>query len=145
ANIHNTTSPHQARHLWAEYTIRRFDGAVIDLITEHFRHRHSDNFIKAYYEDALRERERDDIELSYIEEILRRIGSCNESLPGFFGAAAKRARNELRKAALISFDDFEFAVASLTENIVITVDEWGYCLLRKGEEQLAKCWNKDLG
>ncbi|MDQ2194487.1 MULTISPECIES: hypothetical protein [unclassified Vibrio] len=145
AKIHNTTTPHQARHLWAEYTIRRFDGAVIDLITEHFRHRYSDNFIRSYYEDALRERERDDIELAYIEDILRRIGSRDESLSGFYGPAAKRARNELRKALLISTDDFDFVLASLTESIIITVDEWGYCLLRKDEESLAKCWNKDLG
>ncbi|MBF4323631.1 hypothetical protein, partial [Vibrio anguillarum] len=121
------------------------DGAVIDLITEHFRHRYSDNFIRSYYEDALRERERDDIELAYIEDILRRIGSRDESLSGFYGPAAKRARNELRKALLISTDDFDFVLASLTESIIITVDEWGYCLLRKGEESLAKCWNKDLG
>lgn len=145
AQIHTETSPHQARHLWAEYCIRRFDGSVIDKITEHFRHRYSDNFIVAYYDKALRERERDDIEVAYIEEILRRIGSNDESLANFYGPAAKRARNELNKAALISPDDFEIAVAALSESIIITVDEWGYCLLRKGEEQQAKCFNKNLG
>lgn len=145
AEIHNTATPHQARHLWAHYSIRRFDGAVIDLITEHFRHRYSDNFIRSYYEDALRERERDDIEMTYIEDIMRRIGGSDESVPSFYGAAAKRARNELRKAAIISSDDFELVLASLVESIIITVDEWGYCLLRRGEENLAKCWNKSLG
>ncbi|CAE6899437.1 hypothetical protein ACOMICROBIO_NCLOACGD_01412 [Vibrio sp. B1ASS3] len=126
ANIHNTTTPHQARHLWAEYAIRRFDGAVIDLITEHFRHRYSDNFIRSYYENALRERERDDIEIAYIEDILRRIGSNDKSLSGFYGPAAKRARIALKKAVLVSTDDFDLALANLAENIVITVDEWGY-------------------
>ncbi|PTP83184.1 hypothetical protein [Vibrio splendidus] len=145
SEIHNTTSPHQARHLWAEYSIRRFDGAVIDLITEHFRHRYSDNFIRSYYENALRERERDDIEIAYIEDILRRIGNCDESLSGFYGPAAKRARSELKKSELISSDDFDLVLASIVESITITVDEWGYCLLRNGEENIAKCWNKDLG
>lgn len=145
AEIHSKTTPHQARHLWAEYSIRRFDGAVIDLITEHFRHRYSDNFIRSYYEDALRERERDDIELAYIEDILKRIGDTDGSFSGFYGPAAKRAKNELMRAALISPDDFDIVLASLAESIKITVDEWGYCLLRRGEESLAKCWNKDLG
>lgn len=145
SEIHSTTTPHQARHLWAEYSIRRFDGAVIDLITEHFRHRYSDNFIRSYYENSLRERERDDIEIAYIEDILYRIGVSDESLSGFYGPAAKRARRELKKSELISNDDFDLVLASIAESITITVDEWGYCLLRKGEENLAKCWNKDLG
>lgn len=145
AEIHSTTNPHQARHLWAEYSIRRFDGAVIDLVTEHFRHRYSDNFIRSYYENALRERERDDIEVAYIENILRRLGSRDNSLSSFYGPAAKRARNELKKARLISNEDFDVVLANLTESIIITVDEWGYCLLRKGEEKLANCWNEDLG
>lgn len=145
ASIHSETSPHQARHLWAEYCIRRFDGAVVERISEHFRHRLSDNFIRAYYEKALRERERDAIENSYIEEILRSIGGSDESMIRLYGPAAKRARMELNKASVISPDDFELTIANLSESIIITVDEWGYCLLRKGEEQYAKCFNKDLG
>ncbi|QUS59036.1 hypothetical protein [Pseudovibrio brasiliensis] len=144
--IHSETTPHQARHLWAEYCIRRFDGAVIDRISEHFRHRLSDNFIKAYYEKALLERERDDIERAYVEDILRRVANDESgSMAGFYGPAVKRARNELKKAKLISTDDYDLAIAAISEAVTITVDEWGYCLLREGEEARARCFNKELG
>lgn len=136
---HKKTSPHQARHTFAEFALRRFDGNVMDKIREHFRHSYGSFHTKHYVRKKLNETVRRSLELDYLVEVMGRI-SQNKVEDRYFGPAARRIQIEMAQVSALTPEEFEqFIEEHANDFLRFLAFEWGYCALRKGEENLAKC------
>jgi integrase len=143
--IHDDVSPHQARHTFAEFALRRFDGNVMDKIREHFRHSVGSSHTRRYTREKLSESVRISMERDYAKEVIGRIahGSLDDR---FYGPAAKRIDKEMAEIMVLTGVEFDERVASLASEFVrFTAFEWGYCALRRNEQHLAKCHDKKTG
>jgi integrase len=141
--LHPRISPHQARHSWAEFALRRFDGNVEPRIREHFRHNSGSYHIYHYTRNKLHESVKKYYELEHAREVFGRIGQ-NSSNDKFSGPAATRILREMGQTEILTPEEFESKLDELTDQILRFVAfEWGYCVPRKGEERLAKCIDRE--
>lgn len=144
-DIHSEVSPHQARHTFAEFALRRFDGNVLDKIREHFRHSYGSYHTRRYTRNKLSESVRISMERDYLKEIMTRVAASNIE-DRFYGPAAKRIEIDMAKIAVLSADEFEFELQELADQFVrFTAFEWGYCALRANEQHIAKCHDRETG
>lgn len=143
--IHSAVSPHQARHTFAEFALRRFDGNVMEKIREHFRHSHGSFHTRRYTGEKLKESIRISMERDYLKEVMGRIsvGSLDDR---FYGPAARRIDKEMAEISIFSADEFEAHLNDLANQFVrFTAFEWGYCALRQSEQNIAKCHDPATG
>ena len=143
--IHNEVSPHQARHTFAEFALRRFDGNVMEKIREHFRHSYGSFHTRRYAREKLSESVRISMERDYAKEVMGRIahGSLDDR---FYGPAAKRIDNEMAEISVLTGPEFDGRVQALANEFVrFTAFEWGFCALRGNEQHIAKCHDPKTG
>lgn len=143
--IHNEVSPHQARHTFAEFALRRFDGNVMEKIREHFRHSYGSFHTRRYAREKLSESVRISMERDYAKEVMGRIahGSLDDR---FYGPAAKRIDNEMAEISVLTGPEFDSRVQALANEFVrFTAFEWGFCALRGNEQHIAKCHDPKTG
>lgn len=143
--IHDDVSPHQARHTFAEFALRRFDGNVMDKIREHFRHSNGSFHTRRYTDEKLKESIRMSMERDYLKEVMGRIavGGLDDR---FYGPAARRIDKEMAEISIFSADEFEAHLNDLANQFVrFTAFEWGYCALRQSEQNIAKCHDPVTG
>lgn len=143
--IHSEVSPHQARHTFAEFALRRFDGNVMEKIREHFRHSYGSFHTRRYTRDKLSESVRISMERDYAKEIMGRI--ANGKLDDrFYGPAAKRIDKEMAEISVLTGAEFDDRLNELANDFVrFTAFEWGYCALRGNEQHIAKCHDAKTG
>jgi len=143
--IHGEVSPHQARHTFAEFALRRFDGNVMEKIREHFRHSYGSFHTRRYTREKLSESVRISMERDYAKEVMGRI--ANGKLDDrFYGPAAKRVEKEMAEISVLTGAEFDDRVGALANEFVrFTAFEWGYCALRGNEQHIAKCHDPQTG
>lgn len=143
--IHSEVSPHQARHTFAEFALRRFDGNVMEKIREHFRHSYGSFHTRRYTREKLSESVRISLERDYAKEIMGRIahGKLDDR---FYGPAAKRIDKEMAEISVLTGDEFDDRLSALANEFErFTAFEWGYCALRANEQHIAKCHDSKTG
>lgn len=143
--IHSEVSPHQARHTFAEFALRRFDGNVMDKIREHFRHSYGSFHTRRYTREKLSESVRMSMEQDYAKEVMVRIayGKLDDR---FYGPAAKRIEKEMAEISVLTGTEFDDRVSALANEFArFTAFEWGYCALRANEQHIAKCHDPKTG
>ncbi|GAB6404233.1 hypothetical protein [Pseudomonas sp. MHK4] len=142
---HRTVSPHQARHTFAEFALRRFDGSILPKLREHYRHVKGSYQMRRYTRNKLSESVKMSLERDYLKEVMHRVakGSLEDR---FYGPAAKRLEKELKAVSVYSFSELGGFIAKHADLYVRFIAfEWGYCALRKGEEYKAKCVDSSTG
>lgn len=143
--IHSEVSPHQARHTFAEFALRRFDGNVMEKIREHFRHSYGSFHTRRYTREKLSESVRISMERDYAKEVMGRIahGKLDDR---FYGPAAKRIDKEMAEISVLTGDEFDERLSALANEFErFTAFEWGYCALRANEQHIAKCHDPKTG
>jgi integrase len=145
AELLDDATPHQARHTFAEFALRRFDGNVLEKIREHFRHAHGSTHTQAYTREKLSVSVRMSMEKDYAREVVGRIalGHLDDR---FYGPAAKRIEKEMSSISVLNGDEFDEEVKAIANSIArFTAFEWGYCVLRVTEHHIAKCHDPKTG
>ncbi|WP_426215185.1 hypothetical protein [Pseudomonas sp. DWRC2-2] len=143
--IHDEVSPHQARHTFAEFALRRFDGNVMEKIREHFRHSYGSFHTRRYTREKLSESVRISMERDYAKEVMGRIthGKLDDR---FYGPAAKRIDIEMAEISVLTGAEFDDRLSALANEFErFTAFEWGYCALRANEQHIAKCHDPKTG
>lgn len=142
--VHQRIHPHQARHTFAEFALRRFDSNVMEPLREHYRHALGSYQMRRYTDGKLRETVTQKMEADYLREIINRVASGNMD-DRFHGPAANRIRKDVRSFNVVTpneLDNFIEQYGSNYERFVAF--PWGYCALRVNEEHLAKCFDADV-
>ena len=145
ADLLDDATPHQARHTFAEFALRRFDGNVLEKIREHFRHAHGSTHTQAYARGKLSESVRMSMEKEYAREVVGRI-ALGQLDDRFYGPAARRIEKEMSSISVVNGDEFDEQVKAVADSIArFTAFEWGFCVLRFGEQHMAKCHDPKTG
>ena len=143
-SMHAKLCSHQFRHSFAEFALRRFDGNVEELIRQHFCHSYNHWWTKRYTADKLDEQQKNNINRAYINELVPRIIYDNIDAPDFVGAVAIFVKKNFGdKIKILSPDQAEREIESLCNDVInLTPHEYGFCLLLKQYNSMAKC--KDI-
>lgn len=142
SKLHSNISPHQFRHTFSEFSLRRFDGNVEELVRQAFRHGVHRNWIKNYSEDKLDEDVNQQLNKEYIQELVPRILLDQDSLDkDFVGGMAVFIATVIRPETVhLSPEAFEEYIANLANDFIsITPHEYGWCILHKLFKSQAKC------
>ncbi|MNJ22686.1 hypothetical protein D3C77_170600 [compost metagenome] len=141
--IHPRTTIHKSRHVFAEFSLRRFDGNVAKKVREHYRHPANSRAYFNYAYGKLTEDAQHGMEREYLKEVLFRIAKGRVD-DRFLGPAAKRVRHELENILVVTPDEFDERLAALESQFLRFIGfEWGFCMIRVGEEHLANCCDRD--
>ncbi|MFJ3051931.1 hypothetical protein [Pseudomonas nitroreducens] len=141
-DIHPNISAHQFRHTFAEFSLRRFDGNVEELLRQTFRHGDHTKWIKNYTADKLDEETKQRLNKEYIMELIPRILRDQESLGhDYVGGMAAYINSAIRPRTLhMSPSEFEKYIYEVAEDYIsITPHEYGWCLLHRIFATQAKC------
>ena len=137
---------HSVRHAWAEFAMRRFDGAIVpELVRMHFRH-HWGSYMKDRYLMG-KQFEDDGVAVSqrYAAELIGRHINADLNL---YGPVADFIGKRIEEMKFVNQGDLS------EEDIDLIADEfqsqlepheYGYCLTRPATITQAKCYNKDTG
>ncbi len=135
--IHSSISPHQFRHSFAEFALRRFDGNVIAAIRDHFRHSIGSYMTRRYTERKVIEKDLPvNLNREYIGELIMRYIEDKEVLHGPVG---RFIRQRIGEIDIVSPQDVKDLIDEFEDNLV--VHEYGICLIRHRTKALSKCWN----
>lgn len=140
--IHPQISPHQFRHTFAEFALRRFDGNVEELIRQSFRHGTNFKWIKNYTADKLDEITKQRLNKEYIKELIPRVLRENDLLDSdYVGGMAVYINSNIRPHTLhMTPSEFEKYIVGIVDDFAsITPHEYGWCLLLKQFSTQAKC------
>jgi integrase len=141
--------PHQFRHTFAEFALRRFDGHVHEAIRRHFRHSHSSFMTNIYLSNKV------DEAYTYAQETMiqeiagqmindaRDLLDQNDTEPRFFGAAMKAALELLDVTVISSEEELESVIEEFAEGFEkIVPHEYGYCIPRTKTISQSQCFDK---
>jgi hypothetical protein len=141
---HKSVSPHQARHTFAEFALRRFDGNILEKLREHFRHSKGSFLTRRYTQNKLNESIRMSMERDFLKEIIGRVAEGNIS-DRFYGPAALRIEREVARYSFVTEPEFNASREYLDEFQRFVAFEWGYCAIRVNETHSAKCCDYKTG
>lgn len=146
AEAHPKFTPHNTRHTWVDFALRRFDGNVLEEIRSHFRHKYGSYFTRHYSDEKLSPHVNQLREREYLEEIIYRI--AGEEGNEFHGSVALYIKNRIAESHHFFGDDeldsMELLVDEIADEFLRLVPhEWGYCVLRESTQSQAKCFDKD--
>lgn len=142
---HQSISSHQFRHSWAEFALRKFDSNVEEMIRQHFCHSYNHWWTKRYTEDKLDSSVTNEINRSYIKELIPRIIFDSSEDPDFVGAIALYIKkNESKNIKTLPPKEAEDEIEKICDEfITITPHEYGFCLLSNKFESVANCRDKN--
>jgi len=158
-----SVTPHQFRHTFAEFAIRRFDGNIKEAIRDHFRHQYGSFMTDEYMMGKIKEgaeeyRDQSDIlpliipnedDLDspvvmhdYLVELVKRVRDGTETL---FGPIGKFLHDVIKSN--VSFMDDEELEEFVRDEFEGTVHphEYGLCVIRKETKMQAQCYDKKTG
>lgn len=144
-NVH----PHQFRHTFAEFALRRFDGNVHEAIRRHFRHTYASFMTNHYLSNKV------DEAFHYAQETMiqeiaeqmindaRYLLDKNIKEPRFYGAAMKAALDLLDATVISSEEELESVVEEFADGFEkIVPHEYGYCMPRTKTISQSQCFDK---
>lgn len=140
--LHPSISTHQFRHTFAEFALRRFDGNIEELIRQAFQHGYNYTWVKRYTADKLDEDVNNNLNKSYIRELIPRVLRDTDLLdPDFVGGMAIFIKKAVQsKVQYMSPAELEAYLDSLTDEFIsVTPHEYGWCLLYRDFSCQAKC------
>jgi hypothetical protein len=144
---HPHSHPHEARNFWVDVALRWIDPKYCDLIgkiRENLRHA-SQTMVYSYTDGKRSQDIQKEAQDRYMLEILQRVAKRDPSDP-WFGAAAKRIRNEITSIEIMSPEALaEFAETQSELYSRFIFWEWGVCAVRSGEEAKANCADSETG
>lgn len=146
-------APHQFRHTFAEFALRRFDGNVIEAIRDHFRHEYGSYMTRRYtrrkFIEGMENQESDvlsdllkkdsHIVRDYIGEIITRAANGEQ----LYGAIGRWIADRVK--------DIEFLDPATLNQIIdefegeIHPHEYGLCMIRKESKMQAQCFDRESG
>jgi len=132
-------SPHRLRHFFAEFAMRKFDGAVHEEIRLHFRYAPNSQMFKAYVSNKQNQKCLDYAEIDVIKDFVKRIGM--EKHNGFSGPVANSIHRMVLDSQIVDPYDLEEMLEQTAENQFLSLHghEHGYCLLRNDLINNAEC------
>jgi len=134
-------SPHQCRHTWAAFALRRMDGNVEERIREHFLHSSGSSMTKAYTKLKLNEAVKNNLEQDYVKDVILRIVKIIDE-DRFTGPAARRIVNAVGNIDMITPEELDEKIEEVSTTIArFSATEWGFCVFFKGSERTAKCYD----
>jgi len=137
-------SPHGFRHSFVDFVLRRFDGNIHAAIRDHFRHCINGEFTSTYTDSKAQDQIERAAEEKYTKELVRKM--VGEYSQNFTGPIALFIQREVDKFKFVNEKDLDGYIDELTEDLEhIVPHEYGYCLVFKGRENLAKCLDRKTG
>jgi integrase len=145
-SIQPSISPHQFRHSFVGFAIRRFDGSVLEPLRKHFMHSSYKDYMSFYTRGKLSQNVIHHYEREYIRELIERIATSKNQYE-FSGKIVpyikKRIDEIIRQRVKVLTPE---ALAELIDEIngqviSICVNEFGYCFLTELEAENARCIN----
>lgn len=136
---------HAFRHSWAEFAMRRFDGHIIPLIANHFRHEAGQfmNFTQEYTNAKLSEGEYKEIGNRFIYDIIDRYVVGADDIYGAMGAFMKSLVNDLNLVAIEDDQERKLMIKTVWDenagNRVVHVTAYGICVVNMDAPEQANC------
>lgn len=134
---------HGFRHTWAEFAMRRFDGNIMPLIRDHYRHHFGSNMTKAYTHNKIELSEYQNLGRRQLFELVSRYVDGAAMLHGQMGRFLTRHADDIGLIEMHDKSARDEAIAQMIEDHVgdpiITPHEYGLCILTENTRQLAKC------
>ncbi|MGK7661290.1 MULTISPECIES: hypothetical protein [unclassified Marinovum] len=134
---------HGFRHAWAEFAMRRFDGNIMPLIRDHYRHHFGSKMTGAYTHNKIELSEYQHLGRRQIFELVKRYVDGAATLHGHLGEFLTRQADNI---GLIEMHDKSARDAAIKQMIeehvgdpIITPHEYGLCVLTEDTKQLANC------
>ncbi|MFG6562143.1 hypothetical protein [Sulfitobacter sp. 1A15299] len=134
---------HGFRHAWAEFAMRRFDGNIMPLIRDHYRHHFGSKYTKVYTHNKIELSEYQHLGRRQIFELVSRYVDGAATLHGQLGEFLTRQADNI---GLIEMHDRSARDAAIKQMIeehvgdpIITPHEYGLCILTENTKQLANC------
>jgi len=144
-DLHGKITSHQFRHSFAEFSLRRFDGNVEELIRQHFCHKYNKySWLKRYTADKLDSKRLNSINKAYIRELVPRILIDSDLDPDFVGGMALYIKQTLgEKVSSLPPSEIENYIDEFCHEIdSITPHEYGWCIQHKNFRSAAQCADK---
>jgi hypothetical protein len=140
-DLHPRLKSHQFRHSFAEFGLRRYDGAIEELIRQHFCHRYNHWWTKRYTGDKLDDERVQYLSKEYIKDLVPRILRDAEVDPDYVGGIAVYIKRELApKIRTMNASEAENYLSQICDGVLqITPHEYGWCLLHEHFRSVAKC------
>lgn len=135
-------SIHAFRHTFVDFLLRRFDGDVIPAIRHCFAHSSSDpmNYVINYLRTKVAPQVQRTAERAYTNELIMRIAG-DHSRSQFSGHAVDYIHRELEKFEYSTIEELDDIIHEWVFNDMIRLvpHSYGYCMLFKGRENIARC------
>lgn len=131
-------TPHALRHMWAESVYRRFDGDVGWMVRSQFKHINPSMWL-AYIADKSNESMNELVKLDVINSVVKSfIMKRGDGYSGKLSSYLKRVFRQTNITELHTLEeDLDRFIAA--EFISIKSNPWGFCLLKRRNQHLAKC------
>lgn len=134
---------HGFRHAWAEFAMRRFDGNIMPLIRDHYRHHFGSKMTGVYTHNKIELSDYQNLGKRQIFELVSRYLDGAATLHGLLGEFLTRQADNI---SLIEMHDKnardDAIVQMIDEHIcapIVTPHEYGLCILTENTKQLANC------
>lgn len=136
--------PHGFRHSFVDFVLRRFDGNIQGAIRNHFRHCIKGEFTSTYTDSKAQEQIERAAQEKYMEELVYRM--VGENSQNFTGPIAMFIQKEVSKFKFVTENDLSPLIDSLISELHHLIPhEYGYCMVLKSRQHLAKCLDKKTG
>lgn len=136
-------TPHGFRHAWAEFAMRRFDGNIMPLIRDHYRHHFGSKMTGAYTHNKIELSEYQHLGRRQIFELVSRYVDGAATLHGQLGEFLTRQADNIGMIEMHDKGARDAAIQQMIEEHVsdpiITPHEYGLCILTENTKQLANC------
>jgi integrase len=144
ANEQPFVTPHQFRHSWAEFSLRKFDHRVEQKIREQFLHK-DERSTRNYTWRKLQDSVKYTIEHNYIREIAINVANGDLS-DQYAGPAFIRIRKEIDKLKILYPGELTQHMEELVDSVErVAVFEWGYCILFEDSKRQSQCHDSFTG
>lgn len=134
---------HAFRHAWAEFAMRRFDGNIMPLIRDHYRHHFGSKMTGAYTHNKIELSEYQNLGKRHLVELVSRYVGGFAALHGQVGEFLAQQADGISLIEMhdkVSRDD---AISEIIEEHfgepIITPHEYGLCVLTEKTKHLANC------
>jgi integrase len=134
---------HGFRHTWAEFAMRRFDGNVMPLIRDHYRHHFGSKMTAAYTHNKIELSEYQHLGRRQLFELVSRYVEGAASLHGQLGTFLTRLADNVGLIEMHDKGARDDAIMQMIEehmgDPIVTPHEYGLCILTSNTRHLANC------
>jgi integrase len=140
-------TPHAFRHVFGEFSIRRFDGPVKEFLRNHYRHSIR-SYMTGHYQGG-KVKEEMDIEYyarGYLRELMgRELLAINEGSRELFGPIGKFIRSAVMDFKGMNPADLDAEFDEILEQFTGSVEphEYALCVPRKETIESSACFDKE--